>query len=100
MNISTGEKDDETHCRYCGQELYTEPGGHFECGGDGEGICSFWGTIGDYALAGHPAQLEDWLDDWIQEAVGMGWAEMGWDRAAHAAAIRDHYKLGATLPVS
>lgn len=29
---------------------------------------------------------------WILAEFGVGWAdaELGWDRAAHAAAIRDH----------
>ncbi len=80
----------EETCRYCGQVLYTAPDGCFECGGDGEGICSFWSAIGDYQRAGKPEPLESWLDAWIQNAVGVDWAAMGWDRAAHAAAIHDY----------
>jgi len=79
-------------CRYCGQELYVAPDGHFECGGDGEGICSFWSAIGDYKRAGRPALLDAWLDDWIQEAVGVSWTAIGWDRDAHARAIRNYFE--------
>ena len=80
-------------CRYCGQKLYWAPDGHFECGGEGEGACSFWSAIGDYDRAGRPADIETWLDGWIQRELGADWATMGWDRAAHAKAIRDYFKL-------
>ena len=79
-------------CRYCRQELYW-PDGHFECGGEGQGACSFWSAIGDYDRAGRPADIERWLDGWIQRELGADWATMGWDRAAHAKAIRDYFKL-------
>ena len=48
----------EKICRYCRQSLYWAPDGHFECGGDGEGACSFWSAIGDYDRAGRPADIE------------------------------------------
>ena len=80
-------------CRYCRQELYWAPDGHFECGGEGEGACSFWSAIGDYDRAGRPADVETWLDGWIQRELGTDWATMGWDRGAHAKAIRDYFKL-------
>ena len=80
-------------CRYCRQTLYWAPDGHFECGGEGEGACSFWSAIGDYDRAGRPADIETWLDGWIQRELGADWATMGWDRAAHAKAIRDYFKL-------
>lgn len=88
----------EKVCRYCGQELYWAPDGHFECGGEGEGACSFWGAIGDYDRAGRPADVERWLDGWIQGAVGTDWASMGWDRAKHAKAIRNYFKLPMAAP--
>jgi hypothetical protein len=83
----------ESHCRFCHQELYWEPDGHFECGGEGEGACTFWNVIGDYDRAGRPADIEGWLDQWIQEAVGMDWDAMGWSRAKHAKAIRDYFRI-------
>lgn len=83
----------EKICRYCRQSLYWAPDGHFECGGDGEGACSFWSAIGDYDRAGRPADIETWLDGWIQRELGADWAAMGWDRGAHAKAIRDYFKL-------
>jgi hypothetical protein len=82
----------EKVCRYCGQQLYWAPDGHFECGGEGEGACSFWSAIGDYDRAGRPADIESWLDGWIQRELGADWATMGWDRAKHAKAIRDYFK--------
>jgi hypothetical protein len=84
----------EKVCRYCGQKLHWE-GDHFECGGEGEGACSFWSAIGDYDRAGRPKDVEGWLDGWIQRAVGIDWKDMGWDRSKHAAAIRNYFKLGA-----
>lgn len=86
----------EKVCRYCDQVLSWSPDGHFECGGAGEGTCSFWNVIGDYDRAGRPADVERWLDGWIQKSVGTDWAGMGWDRAAHAKAIRDYFKLGTS----
>ena len=80
-------------CRYCRQTLYWAPDGHFECGGEGEGACSFWSAIGDYDRAGRPADIETWLDGWIQRELGADWAAMGWDRGAHAKAIRDYFKM-------
>jgi hypothetical protein len=82
----------ETRCRFCGQDLYWDPNdGHFECGGDGEGACTFWNVISDYDRAGRPANIDKWLDGWIQEAVGTSWTAMGWSRAKHAKAIRDYF---------
>jgi hypothetical protein len=78
------------NCQYCGQELYVAPDGSFECGGEGEGLCSFWCAINDYVRAGRSMPLEGWLDAWLIGEVGVDWAEMGWDRAAHIKAIRDH----------
>jgi hypothetical protein len=83
----------EKICRYCGQTLYWAPDGHFECSGEGAGACSFWNVIGDYDRAGRPTDIERWLDGWIQRAVGTDWVTMGWDRAKHAKAIRDYFKL-------
>lgn len=83
----------EKICRYCGQKLHWSEG-HFECGGEGEGICSFWSAIGDYDRAGRPKDVEGWLDGWIQREVGTDWAGMRWDRGKHAKAIRDYFKLG------
>jgi hypothetical protein len=85
----------EKICRYCGQTLYWAPDGHFECSGEGAGACSFWNVIGDYDRAGRPADIERWLDGWIQRAVGTDWTTMGWDRAKHAKAIRDYFKLSS-----
>lgn len=91
----------ETHCRFCRQELYWDPDpadGYFECGGEGEGTCTFWNVIGDYDRAGRPADIEGWLDQWIQKAVGKNWNAMGWSRAKHAKAIRDYFRIA--LPSS
>lgn len=82
----------EKVCRYCGQELHWE-GGHFECGGEGNGVCSYWAAIGDYDRAGRPKDVENWLDSWIHREVGTDFTAMGWDRAKHAKAIRDYFKL-------
>jgi hypothetical protein len=84
----------EKVCRYCGQKLHWSDG-HFECGGEGAGVCSFWSAIGDYDRAGRPKDVESWLDGWIQRELGTDWAGMGWDRGAHARAIRDYFKLSA-----
>jgi hypothetical protein len=77
-------------CRHCGQELYETSDGQFECGGEGEGLCSFRCLIGDYRrLVGRSEPLEGWLDAWIIGEVGVSWAEIGWDRDAHLKALRD-----------
>jgi hypothetical protein len=87
-NTATTEKV----CRFCRQPLHWS-GGHFECGGEGNGICSYWAAISDYDRAGRPKDVESWLDSWLQREVGTDWAAMGWDRAKHAKAIRDYFKL-------
>lgn len=56
---------------------------------------TFWDAIGDYEHAGRPENIESWLDGWIQEAVGTDWTSMDWARDAHAAAIRDHFRISA-----
>jgi hypothetical protein len=83
----------EKVCRYCGQQAHWSDG-HFECGGEGNGVCSFWSAISDYDRAGRPKDVESWLDGWLQREVGTDWAGIGWDRAKHAKAIRDYFKLG------
>jgi hypothetical protein len=80
-------------CRFCAQVLYEAPDGSFECGGEGEGLCSFWCAIGDYDRAGRPMPLKSWLDSWLLNEIGVDWTEMGWDRDAHAKAIRGHFAL-------
>jgi len=90
---STPEAKREAVCRFCKQQLYWAPDGHFECGGEGEGACSFWSAIGDYDRAGRPKDVESWLDGWLQREMGTDWAGIGWDRAAHAKAIRAYFKL-------
>lgn len=82
----------ETVCRYCGQKLHWSDG-HFECGGEGNGVCSFWAAIGDYDRAGRPKDVESWIDRWLQHEVGTTWAGIDWDRAKHIKAIRDYFKL-------
>lgn len=81
----------EKACRYCKQPLHWEAK-FFECGGEGEGSCSFWHAIGDYDHAGRPADIEGWLDGWIQRELGADWAAMGWDRGEHAKAIRTYFR--------
>jgi hypothetical protein len=88
----------EKICRYCGQKLHWS-GGHFECGGEGEGICSYWAAIGDYDRAGRPKDVGSWLDNWLHHEVGTTWAGIDWDRSKHIKAIRDYFKLG-TAPTS
>jgi hypothetical protein len=87
----------EKVCRYCGQQLHWSDG-HFECGGEGNGVCSFWAAISDYDRTGRPKDVESWLDGWLQREVGTDWAGVGWDRAKHAKAIRDYFKLSAAPP--
>lgn len=85
-------------CPYCGQTLHIEHG-VFECGGEGEGTCSIWSAIGDY---GRTAQrlpksatldVERWIDEWIVDAIGVSWTEVGWDREQHLRGVRAHWSL-------
>lgn len=81
----------EKVCRYCKQPLHWAAT-YFECGGEGEGACSYWSAIGDYDRAGRPADIEGWLDGWIQRELGADWAARGWDRGEHAKAIRTYFR--------
>jgi hypothetical protein len=89
----TGAKTEKV-CRFCGQPLHWSDG-YFECGGEGNGICSYWAAIGDYDRAGRPKDVESWLDSWLHHEIGTTWAGTDWDRAKHAKAIRDYFKLTA-----
>ena len=88
-------------CPYCTQTLHVE-NGVFECGGEGEGICSIWSAIYDYGLAvnGLPryatVDAELWIDAWLDDFTGQSWAEAGWDRALHLRGVRETWNLPAT----
>lgn len=91
-------------CPYCGQELYVEEG-VFQCGGDGEGICSIWSAIYAFGRAAKrepTIDVEAWVDAWIVEEVGQRWAEIGWDRDLHLRGIRETWNLpaGSQKPAS
>lgn len=91
----------QERCPYCGQVLYVDENGTFECGGEGEGICSIWSAIGDYQRtvrqlpASAALNVDHWIDEWVVEAVGQSWNEIGWDRELHLRGIREHAKESA-----
>ncbi|HSX23239.1 MAG TPA: hypothetical protein VLE97_10750 [Gaiellaceae bacterium] len=90
--------NDGDPCPYCGQTLYVEDG-VFQCGGDGEGICSIWCAINDFgraakALPAYAAiDVEAWIDAWVMNEVGQSWAEIGWDRELHLRGVRETWNL-------
>lgn len=85
-------------CPYCDQELFVEDG-VFQCGGDGEGICSVWCAINDFGKAVErlptyaTINVEQWIDAWLAETVGESWAEIGWDRVLHLRGVREIWQL-------
>lgn len=87
-------------CPYCEQELFVEDG-VFQCGGDGEGICSIWCAINDFGKAVEhlpkyaTIDVELWIDDWLDGFLGQSWAELGWDRDLHLHGIRETWNLQA-----
>jgi len=92
-------------CPFCGQELHVEDG-VFQCGGDGEGICSFWIAVNDFgrAIERLPTyatiDIEKWIDAWVVEQVGQSWAEIGWDRDLHLRYVREIWNLENASAVS
>lgn len=93
--------NDGDPCPYCGQELYVDVDGVFQCGGDGEGICSIWCAINDFGKAVErlpkyvTIDIEAWIDEWIVEEIGQSWAEIGWDRDLHLRGVRETWNLPA-----
>ena len=87
-------------CPYCKQVLHVESG-VFECGGEGEGICSIWSAIYAFGRAVNslpmprPATLDVdlWIDEWLDGEIGQSWAEAGWDRDLHLRGVRETWNL-------
>jgi hypothetical protein len=85
-------------CPYCGQVLYVEDE-VFQCGGDGEGICSFWIAIYDFGRAASrlpkyaSIDVESWIDEWLDAEIGESWTEIGWDRDLHLRGVREIWNL-------
>lgn len=85
-------------CPFCGQELHVE-NGVFQCGGDGEGICSIWSAIYDFgrAVKSLPKyatlDLDLWIDEWILGEIGQTWTEADWDRELHLRGVREIWNL-------
>ena len=92
-------------CPYCGQVLHVE-NDVFECGGEGEGICSIWAVIYDFGkTAGRLSRstlidVESWIDDWLDGFIGLTWTEVGWDRSLHLRGVRETWGLPAVEAAS
>ena len=90
--------NDGEPCPYCGQILYVESD-VFQCGGDGEGICSIWSAIYDFGRAAKKLpksatiNVEAWIDEWVVGEVGQSWTEIGWDRDLHLRGVRETWGL-------
>lgn len=86
-------------CPYCDQELFVDENGGFQCGGDGEGICSIWCAIGDFGRDAKKLpkfaklDLDLWIDEWVLGEVGQTWTEIGWDRDLHLRGVRETWGL-------
>lgn len=92
-------------CPYCDQVLHVD-NGVFQCGGDGEGICSIWSAIYAFGSAVNrlpryaAIDVEAWIDEWLIDEVGQSWAEIGWDRALHLRGVRETWNLPAAEAVA
>jgi hypothetical protein len=88
-------------CPYCGQILHVNEHDIFECGGDGEGICSIWSAIYDFGRAARSLpkyaaiDVDMWIDEWLAKFIGQSWAEAGWDRDLHLRGVRETWNLPA-----
>ena len=87
-------------CPYCANVLHVEEP-EFQCGGDGEGICSVWLAIYDF---GHTVgrlpksatlDVDLWIDEWLADEVGKSWTEAGMDRELHLRGVRETWNLPA-----
>jgi len=85
-------------CPYCKQILHVE-NGVFECGGEGEGICSIWSAIYAFGRAvkllprSATIDVELWIDEWLADFIGQSWTEVGWDRGVHMRGVRETWNL-------
>lgn len=85
-------------CPFCDQELFVE-NDVFQCGGDGEGICSIWAAIYDFGRAierlpkSAKLDLDLWIDEWVLSEVGQTWTEIEWDRDLHLRGVREIWGL-------
>lgn len=87
-------------CPYCEQVLHVEDG-VFECGGEGEGICSIWAAIYDFGRAARSLprsaaiDVDPWIDEWLDGFIGQTWTEVGWNRDLHLRGVREVWNLPA-----
>ena len=88
-------------CPYCQQVLHVE-NDVFECGGEGEGICSIWAAIYDFGRAAKllpksaTIDVDLWIDEWLADFIGASWTDVGWDRALHLRGVRETWNLDKT----